>query len=314
MSKLSINVNGLKKNFGTIKAIDGITFKVKSGSVFGMLGPNGAGKTTTIETLVGLYERDGGEVKVLGLDPERDLQKLKSRIGVQLQSPSLFPRLTVKEILKLFASFYPNPLGVNDVISRVGLEKKQKERVKTLSGGQRHRLAVGLAMISNGELVFLDEPTTGLDPQARRQLWEVVLGLKENGVTVFLTTHYMEEAEKLCDQLVIIDQGKVIANDSPSNLIETYFKEKAVEFNNPGFTESEKQKLGQFSFTSKITYEEKNGEIIMYTENISRAISELMSFSDEINKDIEDFVVRQPTLDDVFLKLTGKGIGENEHI
>lgn len=207
MSDNSIIVQGLKKYYGSIKAVDGINFQVKSGTIFGMLGPNGAGKTTTIETLVGLNQRDQGQVQIMGLDPETNLQKLKTKIGVQLQSPSLFPRLTVSEILQLFASFYPEPKEVDDVLARIGLEEKAGDQVKSLSGGQQHRLAVGLAIISNGDVVFLDEPTTGLDPKARRQLWKVIQDLKKQGMTVFLTTHYMDEAEQLCDDLVIIDRG-----------------------------------------------------------------------------------------------------------
>ncbi len=227
----SIEVNGLKKYYGDLKAVDGIDFSVKEGSIFGMLGPNGAGKTTTIETLIGLKENDGGKVSILGYNPfkESELKEIRKKIGVQLQSPALFPRLTVKEIVSLFASFYPDSLKSETVIEQVGLINKENSQVISLSGGQRHRLAVALAMVSNGEVIFLDEPTTGLDPQARRQLWEVIENLKNNGVTVFLTTHYMDEAEKLCDDLVIIDKGEIIAKGSPDELIDKNFDKKEIE-------------------------------------------------------------------------------------
>ncbi len=167
---ISINVKDLKKYYGSVKAVDGISFQVKAGQIFGMLGPNGAGKTTTIETLIGLLDRNGGQINISGLDPDSDPDELKKRIGVQLQNPAMFPHLTVRETLQLFASFYPHPLTIEDTLNKVGLESNGTKRIENLSGGQKHRLAVALALISNGEIIFLDEPTTGLDPQARRRL------------------------------------------------------------------------------------------------------------------------------------------------
>ncbi|HKL74986.1 MAG TPA: ABC transporter ATP-binding protein [Halanaerobiales bacterium] len=310
--KNSLEVEGLKKYYGNLKAVDGISFSVEDGSVFGMLGPNGAGKTTTIETLIGLKEKDGGKVSILGYDPflEKDLKEIKKKIGVQLQSPSLFPRLTVKEIVNLFASFYPDPLENDLVIEQVGLENKKNERVISLSGGQKHRLAVALAMISNGDLIFLDEPTTGLDPQARRQLWDVIQGLKEKGVTVFLTTHYMEEAEKLCDNLVIIDQGEIIAKGSPKKLINEYFEEKAVEFNDPGFSNEEIRDLKENLDVDRIGYEEKLNRFILYSKDIKKLMTNLINYSKSTKKEIDDITIRQASLEDVFIKLTGRGIRE----
>lgn len=310
MNNISIRVKGLKKYYGQVKAVDGISFEVKSGSIFGMLGPNGAGKTTTIETLVGLNKKDAGEIEILGYNPDRELEKIKKMIGVQLQSPSLFPRLTVKEIIKLFGSFYPDPLDTREVMERVGLEKKANDQVKSLSGGQRHRLAVGIAMVSNGNIIFLDEPTTGLDPQARRQLWEVISALKGEGKTVFLTTHYMDEAEKLCDFLVIIDRGKVIASGSPAELIRNNFQETAVEFLDPGLTEDEKEKLAELELARRLSYESEEKHIILYTEEVPKTVKGLLDFSSEIGKPIDDIIVRHASLEDVFLKLTGRGIRE----
>lgn len=306
---VSIEVKDLKKYYGSVKAVDGISFQVEAGTIFGMLGPNGAGKTTTIETLIGLLDRNGGEITILKLDPDSDLDQLKKRIGVQLQNPALFPRLTVRETLDLFASFYPHPLTAEDSVKKVGLEGNGNKRIENLSGGQKHRLAVALALISNGEIIFLDEPTTGLDPQARRRLWEVISNLKGEGVTVFLTTHYMDEAEELCDHLVVIDQGKIIAEGSPRRLIDQYFKERAVEFTDPGFTNPEREEL-QNKVGNRMSYDQEEGRIIIYTEKIPRACSGIMDYAEEVNKPLEDIVVRGATLEDVFLKLTGRGIRE----
>ncbi|MFW6035629.1 MAG: ABC transporter ATP-binding protein [Halanaerobiales bacterium] len=310
MSEISIKVNNLKKYFEEVKAVDGISFQVESGSIFGMLGPNGAGKTTTIETLVGLYQKDAGDISICGYSPTDELNKIKELIGVQLQSPSLFPRLTVKEVIKLFASFYSEPADVDKIIAKIRLEAKTDTRVKNLSGGQRHRLAVGLAMISNGNIIFLDEPTTGLDPQARRQLWNVIKDLKNEGKTVFLTTHYMDEAEKLCDKLVIIDKGKIIAKGSPEELIHKNFKETAVEFTDPGFTENQKDKLKTITVSKRVNLENEENHIILYSLDVPSTISKLMDFAAGKGKEIKDIVVRQASLEDVFLKLTGRGIRE----
>lgn len=218
--------------------------------------------------------------------------------------------MTVKEIITLFASFYPDPLSVEEVIERVGLEKKAKTRVNSLSGGQKHRLAVGLAMVSNGKVVFLDEPTTGLDPQARRQLWDVVHQLKEEGTTVFLTTHYMEEAEQLCDDLAIIDKGKVIASGSPQELINRYFKETAVEFTDPGFISEERKELEGLDPVKRVSYEAEEEKIIIYTKEVPATIKSIFDYAEKKGKEVDDIVVRHATLEDVFLKLTGRGIRE----
>ncbi|MFP4017479.1 MAG: ABC transporter ATP-binding protein [Halanaerobiales bacterium] len=310
MGSSGIVVKDLKKHYGAVKAVDGISFEVEEGSVFGMLGPNGAGKTTTIETIVGLNKKDSGQVSVFGYDNENDLDKVKKLIGVQLQSPSLFPRLTVKEIIELFGSFYPDPLSSTEVIEKIGLEEKADTHVKNLSGGQKHRLAVGLAMVSNGKVVFLDEPTTGLDPQARRQVWDVILALKGAGKTVFITTHYMDEAEKLCDKLLVIDQGKIIAEGSPRSLIRDNFKETAVEFKNPGFADFEIEELLEQDIAERYSIESEEDHIILYTDDVPETIKGLMDFAESKDKTIDDIMVRHATLEDVFLKLTGRGIRE----
>ncbi|MCX7658886.1 MAG: ABC transporter ATP-binding protein, partial [Oscillospiraceae bacterium] len=221
---LAIEISGLQKSYGQNKAVDGISFSISKGEIFGMLGPNGAGKSTTVEILVGLLQKNGGEVRVLGLDPEKEPNQVKTRIGVQLQTAFLFPRLKVLEVMKLFASFYPRHLDIEQIIERVGLGEKRNAKVRELSGGQLKRLTVAIAMLNDGDIVFLDEPTSGLDPQSRRFLWDAVKELKDKGKTVFLTTHYMDEAQKLCDRVAIIDKGKVIAIGSPEKLIEDNFK------------------------------------------------------------------------------------------
>jgi ABC-2 type transport system ATP-binding protein len=271
-----------------------------------MLGPNGAGKTTTIETLTGLYKRDDGNVSVLGLDPEKSLKKLQKKIGVQLQSPSLFPRLKVAEILNMFGSFYQDSIKVDQVLNQVGLVEKKEEWVKKLSGGQKHRLAVGLAIISNGDIIFLDEPTTGLDPQARINLWKVIKKLKKQGKTVFLTTHYMDEAEKLCDDLVIIDKGKIIAQGSPESLINEYFKDKIIEFKDVEFDKKFKEEIVETIEHKKISFEEKDDKVLIYSDNIQRSLKSLFQLFENHNLELDDVLIRKATLEDVFLKLTGR--------
>ena len=306
MSENVIEISNLKKYFKDTKALDGVSFNVKSGIIFGMLGPNGAGKTTTIETLTGLYERDSGNVNVLGLDPEKNLKNLQKKIGVQLQSPSLFPRLKVVEILNMFGSFYQDSLKVDEVLKQVGLEEKKDEWVKKLSGGQKHRLAVGLAMISNGEIIFLDEPTTGLDPQARINLWDVINELKTQGKTVFLTTHYMDEAEKLCDDLVIIDKGKIIAQGSPESLINEYFKDKIIEFKDRDFDDKFKEEIIETIDHKKVSFKEKDGKVLIYSDNIQRSLKSLFQLFEKRKLELDDVLIRKATLEDVFLKLTGR--------
>lgn len=306
MSDNVIEISNLKKYFKDTKALDGVSFNVKSGIIFGMLGPNGAGKTTTIETLTGLYERDNGSVSVLGLDPEKSLKTLQKKIGVQLQSPSLFPRLKVIEILNMFGSFYQDSLKTDEVLRQVGLEEKKDEWVKKLSGGQKHRLAVGLAMISNGNIIFLDEPTTGLDPQARINLWDVINKLKKQGKTVFLTTHYMDEAEKLCDDLVIIDKGKIIAQGSPESLINEYFKDKIIEFKDREFDDEFKKEIIETINHKKVSFEEKDGKVLIYSDNIQKSLKSLFQLFEKRNLELDDVLIRKATLEDVFLKLTGR--------
>ncbi len=219
--KYALVVRGLRKSYGNVVAVDGLDLEVRAGECFGLLGPNGAGKTTTIEICEGLLERDSGDVELLGMTWERDSGRLKEKLGISLQDTQLSEKLTVSETVQLFRSFYKAGREVNDVIDAVQLEEKRHARVGALSGGQKQRLAIACALVGDPELLFLDEPTTGLDPQSRRQLWSLIEGFRSAGKTILLTTHYMDEAEKLCDRVAIVDHGHIIALGSPHELIES---------------------------------------------------------------------------------------------
>src|SRR5689334_7724637 len=227
-----IVADDLRKYYGKTRAVDGISLTVRRGEIFGMLGPNGAGKSTTIEMLEGLRTHDAGSVEILGLRQPRDATAIKRRIGIQLQTTALYPRLSVTEILDLFHTFYRGhpTLPTDDLIRMVDLDEKRETRSKQLSGGQKQRLSVALALVNDPEIVFLDEPTTGLDPQARRQLWDVIRALRGRGKTILLTTHYLEEAEELCDRIAIVDHGKILEMDTPAALIRKFFQDVAIEF------------------------------------------------------------------------------------
>jgi len=214
-------VRGLKKSYGEVRAVDGLDLEIAAGECFGLLGPNGAGKTTTIEICEGLLERDEGDLQLLGMTWENDADALREKLGIQLQDTQLSEKLTVSETLELFRSFYKVGREVNDVIALVQLEEKSNARVGTLSGGQKQRLAIACALVGNPELLFLDEPTTGLDPQSRRQLWSLIEEFKATGRTILLTTHYMDEAEKLCNRVAIVDHGHIIAQGAPHDLIDS---------------------------------------------------------------------------------------------
>lgn len=302
----AVVVSGLRKTYGKTVAVDGLDLRVGCGQVFGMLGPNGAGKTTTVEILVGLRTRDAGEVSVFGMDPARQGRELRSRIGVQLQARGLYPRLTVKETVTLFASFYERTLPVDEVIEQVGLAAKARTVVRALSGGQAQRLGVALAMVNDADLVFLDEPTTGLDPQARRSLWDVIRSIRSRGKTVFLTTHYMDEAERLCDNVAVVDHGKVIAFGSPSDLISEHFQEQAIEFSNS--TASDRERFEKLPGVTRARFSENTATL--YTRDVPATMAALMQLATGDGIHIDDVIVRRATLEDVFLKLTGRRIRE----
>jgi ABC-2 type transport system ATP-binding protein len=299
-----IRVSDLVKAYGNVIAVNHISFEVHQGEVFGMLGPNGAGKTTTTEIIEGLRTADSGSVKVLGMDVSKDIRAIKERIGVQPQSPALFPSLKVKEIIEFFCNLFNKSIPASQIIELASLQESKDIFFRNLSGGQQQRLSVALAFVNDPDIIFLDEPTTGLDPQARRAMWEVIETFGKAGKTVLLTTHYMEEAERLCDRVAIIDHGRIIALGGPQHLIDEQIKESAIQFKMKDYPGDET--LARLPHVSKAVKE--GDEIIIYTDNIPASISGLLSLASEKSSELSELLVRQATLEDVFLKLTGKRI------
>jgi len=298
-------VQDLKKQYGDTRALDSVSFDVQRGEVFGMLGPNGAGKTTCIECIEGLRAPDAGAITVLGMKQGPDRQRIKARVGLQLQTTGLYPRLNVSELLHLFATFYPRPLPVSDLIDLVGLREKKHTKSQDLSGGQRQRLSLALALVGDPEVVFLDEPTTGLDPQARRALWDVVIDLKRQGKSVMLTTHYMEEADHLCDRVAIMDHGSIIELDRPPALIARYFKETAIEFSTAGAWPAERARklLGV-----EHSLVDNAGRVVVYTSDVPHTMAGLLDIASAERLALSEMTVRSASLEDVFLKLTGRSM------
>jgi ABC-2 type transport system ATP-binding protein len=299
-----IEVRDVYKAYGAVKAVNGISFDVASGEIFGLLGPNGAGKTTTMEMLEGLQGPDSGSLRVLGLDVSGQRTAIKERIGVQLQTAALFPQLTVEELLTLFGSFYRRQLPVERLLKDLDLEEKRSARSKDLSGGQRQRLSVALALVNDPELVFLDEPTTGLDPAARRGLWDLILGLKHQGRAVLLTTHYLEEAEAICDRVAIMDHGRVLDIGTSNELIGRRFKDRAIQFDTiPGLSGT---RLAGLPGVVRSAIED--GTTVLYSADVPETIGGLLAASAEAGTEPANLLVRRATLEDVFLELTGRAL------
>ncbi len=305
--KAVITVEGLRKHYGAIRAVDGISFEVQEGEIFGMVGPNGAGKTTTIECLEGLRRPDGGLAQVLGVDPGQAGSALYERIGVQLQESALPPRLLVGEAMDLFASFYKHPVKVDTLLDQLGLAEKKRAPFAKLSGGQKQRLFIALALVGNPQLVFLDELTTGLDPQARRNMWDLVREVRERGKTVFLTTHYMEEAERLCDRVLIIDRGRVVALDTPENLIRSLGAENRVVFVCDRMTEAALAALQALPAVSRV---ERSGERVVIYGRAAGLVAAVVNALERAGCPYSDLRTEQPDLEDVFLALTGREMRE----
>jgi ABC-2 type transport system ATP-binding protein len=276
----AVTVEGLRKSYGEHEAVRGIDFEIAAGEVFGLLGPNGAGKTTTVEILEGYRTRSGGDVTVLGEDPQRAGGAWRERLGVVLQSSSLYPNVTPRETLRIFAGYYRRPRAVDEVIELVGLNEKADARIRTLSGGQKRRVDLGLALIGDPELVFLDEPTTGFDPAARRNAWETVRGLRSLGKTILLTTHYLDEAEQLADRVAVLREGRIVSVGRPSELT-------------GGAVETE------------IRYREHGEDVVVRTTEPTRVLHELTAAAVAAGRELEELTVRRPTLEDVYLSLTG---------
>ncbi|MED2971077.1 ABC transporter ATP-binding protein [Fictibacillus sp. B-59209] len=301
-----IKVEHLVKRYGDFIAVKGVDFEVHKGEVFGLLGPNGAGKTTTLEMLVGLRKPDEGTAWIGEFDIKKHLEHVKEVIGVQLQSTTLFELLTVEEILKMYASFYPKHISIPDLIEDMILTDKRKSRIKSLSGGQKQRLAIALALVHDPWIIFLDEPTTGLDPQARRTLWDIILNLKERGKTVMLTTHYMDEAHVLCDRIAIMDQGQLIALDTPENLVKNLQSDSAVEFR---LTEDAPVLDLKEIEGVKQTGSHKDVQVL-YTDNLQQTLTSLIQTASEKDLKLTDLQTRTATLEDVFIHMTGRSLRE----
>lgn len=299
-----IRVRHISKRYRDTVAVDDVSLDVREGEVFGLLGPNGAGKTTTMEMVEGLRQPDTGEIVIDGMDVVFERQRVKKVIGIQLQATALFERLTVREILRLYASFYDETLPIQDILSLFHLEEKAEDWVKHLSGGQKQRLAIGLAVIHDPKVLFLDEPTTGLDPQARRGLWDIIHTLQQSGKTIVLSTHYMEEAEALCDRIAIMDAGKVIALDTPSGLIRRLDSDSVVEFVVPdGLDVSRFQSLAGVKRVKKV---DDGKGVQLLTDALQQTLKELIDLSEHGTFKINGLRTRTATLEDVFLHLTGK--------
>jgi ABC-2 type transport system ATP-binding protein len=277
----AISVRGLRKSYGTDEALRGISFEIEEGEVFGLLGPNGAGKTTTIEILEGYRTRDDGAVDVLGFDPERAGSAFRERIGVVLQQSQLWPNLTVAETHRMFAGYYEQPRNVDEVITLVGLDEKRDARVKTLSGGQKRRLDLGVALVGDPDLVFLDEPTTGFDPAARRAAWDMIRSLRSLGKTILLTTHYLDEAEQLADRLAVLREGVIIREGTPAELT-------------GGSNETE------------VRYRRDGHEVVVRTTEPTKILHKLTAEALAEGRELEGLSVRRPTLEDVYLSLTAE--------
>jgi ABC-2 type transport system ATP-binding protein len=299
-----IRVDEVHKSYGSVKAVDGVSFKVAKGEIFGLLGPNGAGKTTTMEMIEGLHAPDSGEIEVLGMDVRRLARSIKNRIGVQLQTAALYPQLTVGELLALFGSFYNTRLPVDDLVNDLELGEKRNAQVKTLSGGQQQRLSVALAMVNDPEVVFLDEPTTGLDPAARQSLWGVIRRLKADGRTILMTTHYMEEAEALCDRLAIMDHGRILDSGTADELIGRRFQERGVRFGRAGAPEE--AQLQALPGVKRIV--EEDDEVVLYTSDVPGTISGLLALTTRAGTEPDNLMIRRASLEDVFLELTGRAL------
>jgi ABC-2 type transport system ATP-binding protein len=300
----AIEVSKLRKVYGGVPAVDDISFEVRDGEVFGLLGPNGAGKTTTVECIEGLREPDGGTITVLGHTHDGNGYDIKQQIGIQLQATGLYPLHTVRELLGLFGSFYRKALPPEDLITMVSLEEKRNTRSKDLSGGQRQRLSLALALVNDPQLIFLDEPTTGLDPQSRRQIWNIVTELQERGKTIMLTTHYMEEAQTLCDRVAVMDSGRIIALDSPQDLINQHFETTAVEFEDKNSAPMDLLE----NLAGVKTAKRDGGLVTLYSRDTPRTMEDLLAAARDDRLHFDDLRVRSATLEDVFLKLTGRRI------
>jgi ABC-2 type transport system ATP-binding protein len=303
MAKHIIQVADFKKKYGSLTAVDGISFNVKEGEIFGIVGPNGAGKTTTVECLEGLRERTSGDISILGLDPIKNAKKLKNKMGIQLQESMLPDRMKAWEALDLFASLFDHSIPWKPLVVELGLEDKMNAYFDNLSGGQKQRLSIAMSLVNDPEIVFFDELTTGLDPQARRTIWEMVEKVRDKGKTVILVTHFMEEAERLCDRVAIIDHGKIIALDSPRNLIKNLKKHYTVKF-----TSTAKDLEEVLQSNNSIMNCTSKGERYLLDVAHIKDVATIINLLSDREIEFDDFAILQPNLEDVFIELTGRKI------
>jgi ABC-2 type transport system ATP-binding protein len=299
-----IEIKDLKKKYGDFTAVDGISFFVRAGEVFGILGPNGAGKTTTLEMVEGLKGITSGSVMLDGHDVSKETRLVKSLIGVQLQSSSFFEGLSLKELLETFAAIYNQEVDAMELLREVQLEEKAKSQVKELSGGQKQRFSIAAALVNDPKVLFLDEPTTGLDPQARRNLWDLVTAINKKGKTVVITTHYMDEAEVLCDRIAVMDNAKIVALDTTENLLKLPGLSTSIRFQ----TDKECQPDQLKTISAVTDVESEDHTYRLTTTNAEETLSGLFKFARESAIKLIDLQLHQPTLEDVFLKLTGHAL------
>ncbi|WP_052463468.1 ABC transporter ATP-binding protein [Thermotoga caldifontis] len=298
-----LEVQGLKKYYGNVKAVDGISFSLEEGQILALLGPNGAGKTTTVEILEGLRRKDEGRIFYFGREIEVVDETIKKQMGVQLQKGAFFENLTVRETIELFAGLYGVKLNrsrTREIVEMVMLEEKMNSRVKTLSGGQMQRLSFAVAIVNDPKIVFLDEPTTGLDPQARRHIWELIADLKRKGKGVLLTTHYMEEAERLADRILIMDHGKIIAEGTLDRLVNSLDMEDYVEFT----VDNADLFLQHMAEVKRANH----NRLVLATKNVEESVQKIFAVAKRLDLKIDDLIVRRPNLEDVFIHLTGRSL------
>ena len=304
MTQPALAIRALHKSYGDVHAVSALDLTVSNGECFGLLGPNGAGKTTTIEICEGLVEADSGDVEVLGLTWRSNERALREQLGIQLQETQLSEKLTVEETVRLFRSFYPSGRSIDEVIGLVQLDEKRGARVGTLSGGQKQRLAIACAVVGNPKLLFLDEPTTGLDPQSRRQLWDLINQFRAEGRTIVLTTHYMDEAERLCDRVAIVDHGKVIALDTPRKLIASLGAEHVVSFKLDEGQNADEKALAALDGVTQVRREDDLTELT--SEELRRTVPALLALLERNGLRLRELGTHSATLEDVFVSLTGR--------
>ena len=303
-----IQVESLRKNYGDVAALKGIDFEVRAGEVFGLLGPNGAGKTTTVEILEGLRSRSSGRVTVLGCDPEVQTRQLKDRIGVCLQATRLQDKIKVREAMELFAAFYTRTVDSAQLLKRLQLWEKREAFYSQLSGGQKQRLALALALLNDPQTLFLDEPSTGLDPQARLEIRDLVQGLRREQRTILLTTHYIEEAEKLCDRVAIVDEGRIVAMGTPREIQDGASGDSTIEIECSAPLEP--SALPSFRDAQKVSLDERRTTVSVAGRRPARAIVDMVKWLEESGIELADIRVKRPSLEDAFIELTGKSLRE----